>query len=205
MFQQLKNIDTAFKFIRTFAIAFLAAAVVICCYVVERCAATVKNAQQKVYVLLNGKLLDAMAVDRADSVSVEVRDHVKMFHYYFYDLQPDDEINRKHLTAALYLADNSARQEYDDLMEKGYFGSVVSGNVTQQVQDYDSIQVDLNQTPFYFRYYGKLKLIRPTSTVTRSLITEGYIRVTGISTNNPHGMLIERWKVLENKDLDPQK
>jgi conjugative transposon TraK protein len=205
MFQQFKNIDTAFRFIRLFAIAFLAGAVVICCFVVQRSTSALQKAQQKVYVLLNGKLMDAMAVDRSDSISVEVRDHVKMFHYYFYSLQPDDDLNRRHLTSALYLADNSARQEYDNLMERGYFSNIVSGNVSQQVQDYDSILVDLNHTPYYFRYYGKLKIIRSTSTVTRSLISEGYIRMTGISTNNPHGMLIERWKVLENKDLDLQK
>ena len=32
-------------------------------------------------------------------------------------------------------------------------------------------------------------------------ITEGFLRNVARSDNNPHGFLIERWRVLENKDL----
>jgi len=35
----------------------------------------------------------------------------------------------------------------------------------------------------------------------RSLITEGYLRNTLRSDNNPHGFLIEQWRTLENKDI----
>jgi hypothetical protein len=45
------------------------------------------------------------------------------------------------------------------------------------------------------------KLIRTTSIVTRSLITEGYLRNVERSDNNSHGFLIERGMILENKDL----
>lgn len=205
MFQQFKNIDTAFRHIRLFSIVFLAANLVICLYTIYRSSNTIQKGQQKIYVLLNGKLLDAMGVDRADSLGVELRDHIKMFHYYFYSLQPDDEVNKKHIISALYLADNTARTEYDNLMESGYYMNIVSGNISQQVLDPDSITVDINQKPYYFRYYGKLKITRPTSILTRSLITEGYIRVTAISSHNPHGFLIERWRVLQNQDLSLQK
>jgi len=205
MFKQFKNIDSAFKHIRLFSLVFLAATVVICIYTIYRTTLTVQKGQQKVYILLNGKLLDAMAVDRSDSIAVELRDHVKMFHYYFYTLQPDEEVNKKHITSALYLADNTARSEYDNLMESGYYMNIVSGNISQQVQDPDSIQVDINQNPYYFRYYGKLRITRATSILNRSLITEGYIRPTAISSHNPHGFLIERWKVLQNQDLSVEK
>jgi len=47
--------------------------------------------------------------------------------------------------------------------------------------------------------------VRPTTIATRSLISEGYIRVTDVSDNNPHGFLIERWNVIENKDLTIEK
>ena len=205
MFQQFKNIDTAFRFIRLFAIAFLLANVSICIYMVYRTTQALKLGQQKVYVLYNGKLMDAIATERTDSLAVEIRDHVKMFHYYFYSLQPDDEVNKRHLTAALYLADNSAAQAYRDLMEKGYYANIISGNVSQDVLDYDSIQVNINHSPYYFKYFGKLRIIRTTSVLTRSLITEGYIRQTDISDRNPHGFLIENWRVLDNQDLSLEK
>lgn len=205
MFKQFRNIDTAFQFVRLFAIIFMFANVAICVFTVYRTTVAVEKGQQKIYILYNGKLMDALAVQRSDSLQVEIRDHVKMFHYYFYSLQPDDAVNKRHLTAALYLADNSARQEYSNLTESGYYSNIISANVSQEVPDYDSIQVDVSHAPYAFHYFGKLRIVRTTSVLTRSLVTEGYIRMTDVSDHNPHGMLIERWKVDDNKDLQLEK
>lgn len=205
MFKQLKNIDTAFRHVRLFTLLFLAGTVIICCYMVYRTTAALEKGQQKVYVLLNGKLVDALAIDRKDSLGVEIRDHVKMFHFYFYSLEPDEQIIKRHLTAALYLADNTARQEYDNLTESGYYTNIITGNISQQVTDPDSILVNTTHPPYYFRYYGKLRIVRETSILTRSLITEGMVRMLGsVSDMNPHGFLIENWKVIENKDLSAE-
>ena len=48
-------------------------------------------------------------------------------------------------------------------------------------------------------------IIRATSTVTRNLITEGYLRNVSRSDNNPHAFLIEKWKTLENRDIKAEK
>jgi conjugative transposon TraK protein len=206
MFNQLKNIDTAFRTMRLFCILFLIATTTICCYLTYRETDFLKRGQQRVYVLLNGKLMDALAVERHDKLPVEIRDHVKMFHFYFYGLEPDDKVIKNHLTKALYLGDSTVRTEYDNLFEHGYYSSMIAGNVSQQVLDPDSIQVNTDQQPYYFKYYGKLKISRSTSIVTRSLITEGYIRTLEFtSDNNPHGFLIEKWKVIENNDLTIEK
>jgi conjugative transposon TraK protein len=203
MFQNLKNIDTAFRFVRFFSLLFLAGTIILGCYLVYRTTAVLQRGQQKIYVLANGKLIDAEAVERKDSLAVEIRDHVKMFHFYFYSLEPDEQINKRHLTSALYLADNSARQTYDNLTETGYYNNFITGNISQQVPGPDSVLVDITRPPYYFRYYGTLRIIRETSILTRSLVTEGTIRVlSAVSDNNPHGLLIENWKVLENKDLN---
>jgi len=36
-------------------------------------------------------------------------------------------------------------------------------------------------------------------------VTEGDIRITQSSDNNNHGFLIEKWNILENKDLSVEK
>jgi hypothetical protein len=65
----------------------------------------------------------------------------------------------------------------------------------------DSIHLDLPH--HYFRYYGKQKIDRRSSTIIRSLVTEGYLKDLEIrSDNNPHAVLITRWKTIENKDLE---
>ena len=201
MFSQAKNIDTAFKQIRTFSLLFLVCCTLICLYGLYLEDRHVAQLSKTIYVLANGKLLDAVAIDRADSLAIEIRDHVKMFHYYLFNLEPDDEAIKNSISKALYLADGSAKRAYDDLTESGYYTNLISGNISQKVEDADSIQVDLDRSPIHFRYYGKERIVRSTSVVMRSLITEGNIRITKISNKNPHGFLIERWAIVENKDL----
>jgi conjugative transposon TraK protein len=205
MFKQFQNIDSAFKHIRAFSLAFLLANCTICVYTLYKTSQVLKAGQNKVYVIAGGKLMEALATDRREKLPVEIRDHVKMFHYYFYSLEPDDKVIKSHITKALYLADGSAKAEYDNLNETGYYSGLESGNISQQVEEPDSIQVNMDQQPYYFRYAGKLKIIRATTITTRSLVTEGYIRLTTASDNNPHGFLIERWKILDNRDLTIEK
>jgi len=123
-----------------------------------------------------------------------------MFHFDFFNLDPDDKVITANITKALYLADNSAEKIYSDLKEQDYYSDLISANMSQQLT-IDSIAIDVNQYPYYFHCYAKEKLIRSTSIVTRDLITEGYLRNVARSDNNPHGFLIERWNILENKDL----
>lgn len=205
MLTQLKNIDTAFRHIRLFSFLFLLLNAFMCCWISWRASVVEQLAHHQVYIIANGKLLSATGTDRTETISVEIRDHVKTFHQLFFGLEPDDGVIKTRLTKALYLADGSAKTQYDDLSETGYYSNLIAGNVSQQVQEPDSIQVDLNQIPYYFRYSGKLKIIRATTITTRSLIAEGYIRTTAVSDNNPHGFLIERWKILDNHDLSTQK
>ena len=200
MFKQLKNIDAAFKHIRLFSFVLILANLLLSAYVIYATLSAMQQDRKQVYVLANGKLLKAAGINREDNIKVELRDHIKMFHHYFFTMDPDDEVIQKNIASALYLADGSARQQYDNLKESGYYAGIISGNITQRVQT-DSIVLHIDELPYSFRYYGKLKIVRPTTEVIRSLVTEGYIRETSRSDHNPHGFLIERWKILENKDL----
>lgn len=200
MFRQLKNIDTAFRHIRLFSMVLLAACAVICCYAIYASLQQVREAQERIYILSNGKVLEAFAADRRDNIPVEARDHVRMFHHYFFTLDPDDKMIQGNIAKALYLADASAKQQYDNLKEGRYYANIISGNMSQAI-GVDSVYVNLDDYPYYFRCFATQRIIRATSIVMRSLVTEGYLRNVARSDNNPHGFLIERWNTLENKDI----
>jgi len=200
MFSKTKNIDTAFRHIKLFSILFLFACLIICLVVCFAAYRIVSTSQDRIYILANGKALEAFAADRKDNIPVEARDHVKMFHHFFFSLDPDDAVIETNISKALYLADGSAKQVYDNLRENGYYSNVISGNISQEVAA-DSITILTNNYPFYFRYKGYQKIIRPASIVTRSLITEGFLRNVARSDNNAHGFLIEKWRTLENADI----
>lgn len=200
MFKQLKNIDSAFKHVRTFSIFLIISCVSLCGYTVYTSLTEVANMQGKIYILYNGKLIEAFATDRARNIPVELRDHISTFHYWFFTLDPDEKENKRHLLRALYLADGSAKSVYDNLRESGFYQNVISGNITQRVET-DSIHLNLMDKKYRFRFYGKITITRPTSIVVRSLVTEGRIRQVSRSENNPHGFLIERWQIMDNHDL----
>ncbi len=199
MFQKMKNIDTAFRYVRSFSIVFLIGCVLVCGLVSIKSYQFVREGQQHIYILANGKALEAFSASAKDNIPVEARDHIKMFHQSFFTLDPDEKVIQANITRALYLADNSAEKAYNDLKERGYYADVISGNVSQRIT-VDSIRLDMNQYPYAFTCYAQEQLIRSTSIVTRSLVTEGYLRNVSRSDNNPHGFLIEKWMIVENKD-----
>ncbi|PZP48176.1 MAG: conjugative transposon protein TraK [Pseudopedobacter saltans] len=204
MFHQLKNIESAFRHLKLFTFVVVCSAATVACYAVYASYREVRAVQGKVYVISNGKLLDAVATERKENIAVELRDHVRMFHHHFFTLDPDEKANEQSLIKALYLADGTAKRQYDNLKESGFYANVVAGNVTERIQD-DSIALDLNVDPYYFRYYGRQTITRPTSKVVRRIITEGYLRESSQTDNNPHGFLIERWQTLDNTDLSISK
>ena len=200
MFRKTKNIDEAFKQVRLFSIVTIAGLLLFVALIAYKSIQAVSNSQSRIYILANGKALEAYSADRRDNIPVEARDHVKMFHFYFFTLDPDDKVIQSNITKALYLADASAKQQYDNLKENSYYTNLISGNISQSI-DADSIMINTENYPYRFIYKGTEQIIRPTTIVTRSLVTEGYLRNVSRSDNNPHGFLIEKWKTLENKDL----
>ena len=200
MFQQLKNIDTAFRFVRGFCLLIVAGSFGLSCYAIYKTCAVMQESKQRLYILANGKILEAVAGERKENIPVEARDHIKTFHQYFFTLDPDDKVIQQNITRALYLADGSAKRTYDNFKENGYYANIISGNISQVIT-IDSVRVNINQYPFYWRCYATEKIIRSTSIVTRDLITEGYLRTVSRSDNNPHGFLIEKWNTIQNNDL----
>lgn len=201
MLKQLQNIDTAFKYVRLFSFFVIIGVLLLCAYVTFLHHQSLRKREGKVMVIANGKIFEAMAEDRAKYWPIEIRDHVKMFHFYFFTLHPDEKSINRNLNNAFYLADNSAKAEYDNLREKGYYNALIAANVSQEIE-VDSISVNINSTPWRFTYFGTIQIIRATTIVTRSLVTEGLLRKTIPSDNNNHGLIIENWRIVENKDIN---
>ena len=204
IFRQMKNIDSAFKYVRTFTLILIIGCISLCMFTLGKSFTMIAEARSKIYILSNGKALEAFASERKDNIPVEARDHIKSFHEYFFTLDPDEKVIQANITKALYLADASAKRQYDNLKESGYYTNIIAGNISQHIS-IDSIALNIAQSPWYFRCYAVEKIIRATSIVSRSLITEGYLRNVSRSDNNSHGFLIERWAILENKDLKIEK
>ncbi|MDM1050345.1 MULTISPECIES: conjugative transposon protein TraK [Sphingobacterium] len=196
----IKNIETKIRLATFIAGASLTAALLMVVAVSFFAYKQVGNARKSVYILdANNVPISARQTDVEVNRPVEYRTHINLFHSLFFTLAPDDKFIEYQMKKAMYLIDESGALQYNNLREKGFFNSVLSSSSVLTIQT-DSIHLDPANK--YFRYYGKQTIDRRSSTVVRTLVTEGYLRDLEMRTeNNGHGVLITRWKTLENKDI----
>lgn len=200
-FKSLTNIETSFRQMRLFLIIFIGLTFCLSSYVVYMSFNFAKKSREKIYVLDNGKsLMLAISQDMKQNRPVEARDHVKRFHELFFTLSPDQKAIDYNINQALNLCDETAQDEYANLKEAGYFSSLIAGNVSQEIR-IDSVQTNFNEYPYTAKCYATQTIIRSTSETRRSLVSQCQLRDVTRSDNNPHGFLMEKWRVLENRDL----
>lgn len=200
-FKSLTNIESAFRHLRLFSIVFLCACTVLTCYSVWRAYAFAEAQRQKIYVLDEGKsLMLALAQDLSQNRPVEAREHVRHFHELFFTLSPDKAAIESNIQRALYLADRTAFEHYRDLAEKGYYNRIISGNIHQRLV-VDSVVCNFDRYPYDATTYARQSIIREKSITERSLITHGRLLNSQRSDNNPHGFILEGFRVIENRDL----
>jgi len=195
----IKNIEAKIKLATYLSIMSFLCAIVISIAAFSFAYKMVADARKSIYILNNNVPLQASQTDMQMNRPAEYRAHIDLFHSLFFSLTPDDKFIEYQLKKAMYLVDESGVQQYNNLKENGYFNSILSSSSVLTLQT-DSIALDMPH--HYFKYYGKLRIDRRSSTVLRSLVTEGYLKDIPRSDNNPHGVLITRWKTLENKDLE---
>lgn len=199
MFESLKTIDSAFKQVKTLAIIFIASCLVLAITVAYFSFQNSAAAANRIYVIEGGQLLTAGARDARADRPVEARAHVKQFHEDFFTLDPDQKAIDGNINKALYLADNSAKREYENLKEKGFYNDLIAANISMEIT-VDSVVLSKNR-PFTARTYAHQRLIRATSITNRDLIADCTLRDVTRSENNPHGFIMENWRVLQNTTL----
>jgi conjugative transposon TraK protein len=197
-FMIIKNIEAKIRLATFISLGSLLTSLMIVGMICLYAFKLVSNAQKSIYLLDNNIPILARQTDIQMNRPAEYRAHVDLFHSLFFSLTPDDNYMEYQMKRAMYLVDESGMQQYNNLKENGFFNSILSSSSVLTLQT-DSVAVDMPR--LYFRYYGKLRIDRRSSTVVRSLITEGYLKDIPRSDNNPHGVLITNWKTLENKDL----
>ncbi|MDC7217920.1 MAG: conjugative transposon protein TraK [Spirochaetales bacterium] len=200
-FKSLKNIETSFRQIRFFGIVFVILCAGITGYSVFSAFQFAEKQRQKIYVLDKGKsLILALSQDLSQNRPVEAREHIRRFHELFFTLSPDKNAIESNINRAMFLADKSVYTYYKDLIEKGYFNRIISGNINQTLQ-VDSVVVDFMNYPYTASTYARQVIIRESNITQRSLVTTCDLINSVRSDNNPHGFTIENFTVKENRDF----
>jgi conjugative transposon TraK protein len=201
-FKVLRNIESSFRQIRLYVIMFAALCITLTGYAVWQSYRFAELQRQKIYVLDNGKsLMLALSQDASINRPVEAREHVRRFHELFFTLAPDKRAIENNMQRSFNLADKSVFDYYKDLSEKGYYNRIISGDVQQRIE-VDSVVCSFDHYPYGVKTYAKQFIVRSSNITRRSLITSCYLVNSVRSDNNPQGFIIEKFRVLENRDIE---
>ncbi|WP_336687166.1 conjugative transposon protein TraK [Chryseobacterium bernardetii] len=201
-FKTLRNIESSFKQIRLFTFVFVVLCFGVVGVVVFKSYQFAEEQRQKIYVLDNGKsLMVALSQDMSINRPVEAREHVRRFHELFFTIAPDKNAIESNVKRAFNLSDQSAFNYYKDLQEKGYYNRIISGNIQQRIE-VDSVVANFDSYPYDVKTYARQFIIRSSNLTIRNLITNCSLVNSVRSDSNPQGFTIEKFNVIENKDVE---
>ena len=194
----VKNIEQKIKINKVVSISSILFAVLIVLAGFAFAYKLIQDSRKSLYVIDNGVPILVKQTDELLNRPVEYRSQIELFHRLFFTLAPDDSYIKENVEKSLYLIDDSGKKEYTNLREKGFYNQIISGNSLVTIRT-DSIKTDLPNKKFI--YYGTQMINRKTSLIIRKLITEGNFEDIIRSPNNPHGVLLRNWRILDNSEL----
>lgn len=194
----VKNIEQKIKINKVVSIASILFAVLIVIVGFIFAYKLVQDSRKSLYVIDNGVPILVKQTDELLNRPVEYKSQIELFHRLFFTLAPDDRYIKENVDKSLYLIDDSGKKEYTNLREKGFYNQIISGNSLVTVRN-DSIKMDLANKKFI--YYGTQMINRKNTLIIRKLITEGNFEDMIRSPNNPHGVLLRNWRILDNSEL----
>jgi conjugative transposon TraK protein len=164
---------------------------------------TVEQSREKIYTVdPSGKtIMLAYAQDQNANRPAEAKDHVKTFLKLFFNQEPDEKAIDENMKQAAYLGDESITRHYYDLREKGFYTKLLQGNTIEKIL-VDSVNMDMTRSPYSCTINARIMLIRATNITFRRLKADCSLIDARRTDNNPHGFLIERFRVTDNSDIE---
>ena len=195
----IKNLENKIKLVTILCCCFLLGCILICIASIWTARGMVADAHKKVYVLDGNVPVLVRQTDMEETLDVEAKSHVEMFHHLFFTLAPDDKYIRYTIEKAMYLVDETGLAQYNTLKEKGFYSNIMGTSAVFSIFC-DSIKFDREKMEF--TYYGRQRIERRSSILMRELVTAGRLKRVPRTENNPHGLLIVNWRTLLNRDIE---
>ena len=198
----MKNYENKIKLVLIVSILFMAGCIVISLGSLFVAKGMVDDAHKKVYVLDGTVPILVQQTTMEETLDVEAKSHVELFHHLFFTLAPDDKYINDTMEKAMYLVDETGLAQYNALKEKGFYNNILGTSSVFSIFC-DSIKFD--KSKMEWTYYGRQRIERRTSILTRELVTAGKLVRVPRTENNPHGLMITNWRTLLNKDIEQRQ
>ena len=198
----MKNYENKIKLVLIVSILFMAGCIVISLGSLFVAKGMVDDAHKKVYVLDGTVPILVQQTTMEETLDVEAKSHVELFHHLFFTLAPDDKYINYTMEKAMYLVDETGLAQYNAVKEKGFYNNILGTSSVFSIFC-DSIKFD--KSKMEWTYYGRQRIERRTSILTRELVTAGKLVRVPRTENNPHGLMITNWRTLLNKDIEQRQ
>ena len=198
----IKNLENKIKLVMIVSCLFMVGCIIISLGSIFTAKGMVDDAHKKVYVLDGNVPILVQRTTMDETLDVEAKSHVELFHHLFFTLAPDDKYINYTMEKAMYLVDETGLAQYNALKEKGFYNNIMGTSAVFSIFR-DSIKFDKQQ--MIFTYYGRQRIERRTNILMRKLVTAGELKRVPRTENNPHGLLITNWRTLLNQDLEQKQ
>ena len=195
----IKNLENKVKLVSIVCVAVVVGCIIISVSSIMAATRMVMDSQKKIYVLDGNVPILVSRTTMEETLDVEAKSHVEMFHHYFFTLAPDDKYINYTMEKAMYLVDESGLAQYNTLKEKGFYSNIMGSSAVFSIFC-DSIRLDMDKMEF--TYYGRQRIERRSNILMRELVTAGSLKRVPRTDNNPHGLLIMNWRTLLNRDIE---
>lgn len=202
--KELTTIKSSMSNMRTAAISALVTAGLVAVASTGLAIMFVRENSSNIYILDRGTAATASLGEADSQRELEVRDHVIRFHELMMNLSPSSDAIKTNIDRALTMSDRSAFNYWQDLSETGFYNRLVSANISQQFS-LDSISTDMASYPYRSEVFGKLYLIRESNITAYRIRTSCQLVDIGRSKDNPHGLMIEPFRVVSNDKIGTRK
>ena len=195
----MKNYENKIKLVLIVSLLFMAGCIVISLGSIFVARGMVDDAHKKIYVLDGTVPVLVQRTTMDETLDVEAKSHIELFHHLFFTLAPDDKYINYTMEKAMYLVDETGLAQYNALKEKGFYNNILG---TSSVFSIFCDSIIFNKSTMEWKYYGRQRIERRTSILTRQLVTAGKLMRVPRTENNPHGLMIINWRTLLNKDIE---
>lgn len=197
----IQNVDTSLKTMRMVMVVVIGLSFGFAGYIYLYSMNEIEANRNKVYLLNQGNALELIRSRNGnDNIMAEIKSHVTMFHEFFYNLDPDPVDIKTRINKALVLIDESGVMMQAKRNEALYYHKLVEGSISSRVY-VDSINVTPNRDKYQCVIFARQKLIRSTKVQEKHIDAECSIRTVNRTDSNPHGFIIEQYKITNNSPI----
>ena len=127
----IKNLENKIKLVMIVSCLFMVGCIIISLGSIF----TAKGMVEKVYVLDGNVPILVQRTTMDETLDVEAKSHVELFHHLFFTLAPDDKYINYTMEKAMYLVDETGLAQYNALKEKGFYNNIMGTSAVFSIYD----------------------------------------------------------------------